>query len=124
MFGSLGVPEMLFIMVLALLIFGPKKLPEIGRTLGRGMAEFRKASNELRRSINTELALDETPSPPMAQIPRRFESLAGEPAAAEPLPIEPRPALAAVPRVEPAAATPEAQDAAAPPPQPDPLEPH
>ena len=64
--GPLGVPELLFILVLALLIFGPKRLPEIGRTLGRGMSEFRKASNELKRSINTELALDEAPTPPAA----------------------------------------------------------
>lgn len=64
MFG-LGVPEVIFILVLALLIFGPKRLPEIGRTLGRGMAEFRKASNDLKRTINVELALDEQPPPPV-----------------------------------------------------------
>jgi len=68
MFG-LGVPEMIFILLLALLIFGPKKLPEIGRTLGKGMSEFRKASNELTRSINAELSLDEDPTP--AQPMRR-----------------------------------------------------
>jgi len=62
---GLGVPELLFILVLALLIFGPKRLPEIGRTLGRGMSEFRKASNELKRTINVELALDEQPEPPV-----------------------------------------------------------
>ena len=64
MFG-LGVPELIFIMVLALLIFGPKRLPEIGRTLGRGMSEFRRASNDLKRTINVELALDEQPPPPV-----------------------------------------------------------
>lgn len=64
MFG-LGVPELIFILVLALLIFGPKRLPEIGRTLGRGMSEFRKASNDLKRTINVELALDEQPAPPV-----------------------------------------------------------
>lgn len=63
MFG-LGVPELIFILVLALLIFGPKRLPEIGRTVGRGLSEFRKASNDLKRSINIELALDESPPPP------------------------------------------------------------
>jgi TatA/E family protein of Tat protein translocase len=62
--GPLGVPELIFILVLALLIFGPKRLPEIGRTIGKGMAEFRKASTELKRTINTELALEETPAPP------------------------------------------------------------
>jgi sec-independent protein translocase protein TatA len=65
MFGPLGVPELIFILVLALLIFGPKRLPEIGRTIGRGMAEFRKASNDLKRTINTELALDEPVTPPV-----------------------------------------------------------
>jgi TatA/E family protein of Tat protein translocase len=70
--GSLGLPEIAFILVLALLIFGPKKLPEIGRTLGKGMAEFRKATNDLKRSVNTELALDEVPGPPTLR-PRRLE---------------------------------------------------
>ena len=69
MFG-LGVPEIIFILLLALLIFGPKKLPEIGRTLGKGMSEFRKASNELTRSLNAELALDETPVPPQVRANR------------------------------------------------------
>jgi sec-independent protein translocase protein TatA len=69
MFG-LGVPELIFILLLALLIFGPKRLPEIGRTLGKGMSEFRKASNELTRSINAELALDENPEPPAARTNR------------------------------------------------------
>jgi sec-independent protein translocase protein TatA len=73
MFG-LGVPELIFIFLLALLIFGPKKLPEIGRTLGKGMSEFRKASNELTRSLNTELALDETPEPPAVRT-NRMEAL-------------------------------------------------
>jgi TatA/E family protein of Tat protein translocase len=59
MIGSLGVPEILFIFILALLVFGPKRLPEIGRMVGRGMAEFRKASNELKRTINAEIALEE-----------------------------------------------------------------
>jgi TatA/E family protein of Tat protein translocase len=59
MIGSLGVPEILFIFILTLLVFGPKRLPEIGRMVGRGMAEFRKASNELKRTINAEIALED-----------------------------------------------------------------
>lgn len=54
MFG-IGGPELVFIFILALLIFGPKRLPQIGRTIGKGMAEFRKASTELQRAVNTEL---------------------------------------------------------------------
>ena len=55
MFGSLGLPELLFIFALGLVIFGPKRLPQVGRTIGRGLAEFRKASTDLRRTINAEL---------------------------------------------------------------------
>jgi TatA/E family protein of Tat protein translocase len=63
--GSLGLPEIIFIMVIALLIFGPKRLPEIGRTLGKGMAEFRKATNDLKQTITTELTIeDEQPARP------------------------------------------------------------
>ncbi len=61
---NLGLPELLFILVLALLIFGPKKLPEIGRTLGKGMAEFRKASTDLRRTIERELDVDQQAAAP------------------------------------------------------------
>ena len=56
MFG-LGVPELLVIFVLALLLFGPKRLPEIGRMLGRGMGELRKASTDLQRTLNTDIAV-------------------------------------------------------------------
>ncbi len=65
MFGPLGFPEMIFIVVLALLIFGPKRLPEVGRTIGKGMAQFRKATSDFRRTIETEIALEnDTPRPP------------------------------------------------------------
>lgn len=59
MLGSLSFQEIAFILVLALLIFGPRKLPEMGKMLGRAMGEFRKASSELRRTFNTEISLDE-----------------------------------------------------------------
>lgn len=54
MFGSLGAPELLFILGLALLIFGPSKLPELGRTMGKAMAEFRKAATDFKRTLNAE----------------------------------------------------------------------
>ena len=54
-FMNLGLPEMVFIFVLALLIFGPKKLPEIGRQIGRALNEFKRASNEFKAQIESEI---------------------------------------------------------------------
>jgi len=53
--GNLGMPELILIMVLALLIFGPKKLPEIGKQVGKALGEFKRASNDLKRSIEDEM---------------------------------------------------------------------
>jgi TatA/E family protein of Tat protein translocase len=53
--GSIGVPEMIIIFVVALIVFGPKKLPELGKSLGKGLAEFRRASNELKATIDEEV---------------------------------------------------------------------
>jgi len=61
-FGPLGVPEVILIFVVALLLFGPRKMPEIGRTLGRAIGEFRRASNEFKRTIEDEVAADEVRS--------------------------------------------------------------
>ena len=75
MFGSIGMPEMLVILVIALLVFGPRKLPELGKSLGRSLAEFRRASNELRNTLEEEVRLEEQrvqappippPQPPVA----------------------------------------------------------
>jgi len=52
---NLGLPEMIFIFLLALLIFGPKKLPEIGRQIGRALNEFKRASNEFKAQIEAEI---------------------------------------------------------------------
>jgi TatA/E family protein of Tat protein translocase len=53
--GPIGIPELIFLFVLALLIFGPKKLPELGKSLGKGMAEFRRASTELKSKFQREM---------------------------------------------------------------------
>jgi sec-independent protein translocase protein TatA len=55
MFGSIGMPELILIFVVALLVFGPKKLPELGRSLGKGLAEFKRASDDLKRTIEDEI---------------------------------------------------------------------
>lgn len=52
---NLGFPEMIFIFFLALIIFGPKKLPEIGRQIGKALNEFRRASNEFKAQIESEI---------------------------------------------------------------------
>ena len=57
MFGSLGGAELLIILVLALLLFGPRKLPEIGRTIGKGLTEFRKATSEFKANLEREVDL-------------------------------------------------------------------
>lgn len=91
MFGSLGVPELIVIFVIALIIFGPRKLPEIGRSLGRSINEFKKASNELRNTLEEEIRLDEQRSstqPPMqsdaAPVP---PTVAPQPHVEEPFPV-------------------------------------
>ena len=62
MFGSIGMPELIIIFVIALIIFGPRKLPELGRSLGKSLAEFKRASNELKSTLEEEIRLEETRS--------------------------------------------------------------
>ena len=59
MLGSIGMPELIIIFVIALIIFGPRKLPELGRSLGKSIAEFKKASNELKSTLEEEIRLEE-----------------------------------------------------------------
>jgi TatA/E family protein of Tat protein translocase len=56
---NFGMPEMLIIFLLALLLFGPRKLPEIGRTVGRAMSEFRRATDELKTSLIQEVEMED-----------------------------------------------------------------
>src|SRR5579864_1382863 len=59
MFGSIGMPELIVIFVIALIIFGPRKLPELGRSLGKSLAEFKRASNELKSTLEEEIRMEE-----------------------------------------------------------------
>ncbi|HEX7087334.1 MAG TPA: TatA/E family twin arginine-targeting protein translocase [Vicinamibacterales bacterium] len=59
MFGSIGMPELIIIFVIALIIFGPRKLPELGKSLGRSINEFKRASNELKSTLEDEIRLEE-----------------------------------------------------------------
>jgi TatA/E family protein of Tat protein translocase len=64
MFGDIGTGELLVIFVLALLVFGPRKLPELGKSLGRAINEFKKASSDLRSRIEEEIETEKTAPPP------------------------------------------------------------
>src|SRR5881628_1476108 len=69
MFGSIGMPELVVIFVIALIIFGPRKLPELGRSLGRSINEFKRASNELKSTLDEEIRLEETRSTERQRTP-------------------------------------------------------
>ena len=75
MFGSIGMPELIIILVIALIIFGPRKLPELGKSLGKSINEFKRASADLQNTLEQEIKLEEqqqkdrvaTPPPPAPQ---------------------------------------------------------
>ena|SRR2546421_12570725 len=81
MFGSIGMPELIIILVIALIIFGPRKLPELGRSLGRSINEFKKASNELRSTLEEEIRVED-------QRDRTTAVAAATPPAATPPPVD------------------------------------
>ena len=88
MFGTLGGPEVILILVIALIVFGPRRLPEIGKSMGKMLAEFRKASNDFKRTIEDELEAEKArevkpiePAPP-ARAPDLTSSAETAPAPA------------------------------------------
>ncbi|HYS26872.1 MAG TPA: TatA/E family twin arginine-targeting protein translocase, partial [Vicinamibacterales bacterium] len=81
MFGSIGMPELIIILVIALIIFGPRKLPELGRSLGRSINEFKKASNELRSTLEEEIRVED-------QRERTTAAASATPPAATPPPVD------------------------------------
>ncbi len=60
MLGPIGMQELIIIFVIALIVFGPRKLPQLGKSLGRSIAEFKRASNELRSTLEQEIRVEET----------------------------------------------------------------
>jgi len=57
--GPLGFPELILIFIVALIVFGPRRLPEIGRTIGKALGEFKKASDDLKNTIEREVRAEE-----------------------------------------------------------------
>ena len=72
--GPLGWQETVFIFVLALLIFGPKKLPELGKTIGKAMTEFRRASSELKATFDREMASIERENQDLKEVTQKYSS--------------------------------------------------
>ena len=78
--GPIGVPELIIIFVVALLVFGPRKLPELGKSLGKGLSEFRRASNELRNTLEEEVrAAEYEPPPPPPKLDKPAETAPADP---------------------------------------------
>jgi TatA/E family protein of Tat protein translocase len=108
MFGTLGGPELFLILVIALIVFGPRKLPEMGKSLGRMLAEFRRASNEFKRTIEDEVEAEKAREQP-APAPPLYPAVAAgaEPAAAAETTPAVEPALAPPPGTVPVAPAPD-----------------
>jgi TatA/E family protein of Tat protein translocase len=92
MFGTLGGQEIIFILIIALIVFGPRKLPEMGKSLGKMMAEFRKASADFKRTVEDEVEAEKHTQPALPV------SAAVVPADEMPVaPLDPEPELTAHP---------------------------
>jgi TatA/E family protein of Tat protein translocase len=124
---NLGVPELLVIFIVALIVFGPKKLPELGRSLGRGINEFKRASNELKNTLDEEIRAEERrQATPVSEERRQATPVSEERRQATPVvneerrqatPVATQESQVATPveNNEPQAATPEATPDPAPP---------
>ena len=81
--GNIGMPELIIILTIALIIFGPRKLPELGRSLGRSLSEFKRASNELKHTLDEEIRIEDQRSAERQRAPEpvvveRTEEQAGQ----------------------------------------------
>jgi Tat protein translocase TatB subunit len=89
----LGGPEIIFIFVLALLLFGPRKLPQIGRTVGKTLSELRKATHEFRSTLEHEIDTEQVPAPKndLQSVAKTAHDAASEPAEKSAEKTEPEP---------------------------------
>jgi TatA/E family protein of Tat protein translocase len=106
---NLGVPELLVIFIVALIVFGPKKLPELGRSLGRGINEFKRASNELKNTLDEEIRAEERrQATPVSEERRQATPVSDAPRQTTPVATQESQVATPVENNEPQAATPEA----------------
>ncbi len=83
-FFGIGLPEMILILVVALLVFGPKKLPEIGKSLGKALRSFQDASRDFQDEFKRQAAALEGDAPPTASLPAQASELAAISATIDP----------------------------------------
>lgn len=102
---NLGFGEMIFIFLVALIIFGPKKMPEIGRQIGRALNEFKRASNEFKAQIESEINQLDIETPQQTILPPSRPPMGAVAAGAE---ISPEPEISSLPETDPAVKAPNA----------------